>query len=581
MRATNKIIVDAFAGGGGASLGISMATGRDVDVAINHDARALAMHRANHPLTTHYACDIYEVDPREACGGREVGLAWFSPDCTDHSKAKGGAPTRDVRSRSLAWVVRQWAGQVRPDVIMLENVEEFTKWGPLAAQRDKETGRVKRVDGMIAFPGDRTPLEEQRRCRNPKKARKTFNRFVGSLRDMGYVVEWKELRAHHFGAPTIRKRLFLIARCDGKAIVWPEKTHGPKTAKPYRTAAECIDWSVPMCSIFATKDEAKEWGKEHGRRSPRRPLAEKTMNRIRRGVIKYVVENPEPFIVGVGGRMGQTAERPVSQPYQTTTAKADAAVVTPFLVPRYGERPGQAPRSLSVEDPHPVIVPTGNGGTLVAPWLVRHYGGMTGKDLREPLPTILSKGAQDQLAAIHIQKQYGTATGSDAGEPLHSVTAGGLNHGVVAAHIQRDFGKSVGQDAGDPLGTVTPGGGGKAAIVASFLSKYYGEGTGSPLDEPVGSLTTKDRMGLVTVMLQGEPYVIVDIFMRMLTPAELYRAQGFAESYRIVDGIDGEDNIVRFTQTEQVRMVGNSVSPQCAEALVAANVPALSVMVAA
>ncbi len=593
----DELIVDLFAGGGGASSGIEMATGRQVDVAINHDAAAVALHQANHPQTKHHVSDVFEVDPHAVTDGRPIGFLWASPDCTDHSKAKGGKPIRNKKRRALAWVVKRWAGQVQPRVICLENVEEFIQWGPL-----------------VGLPG------ALRRC--DKRKGKTFRRFVRDLEELGYQVEHRELRACDYGAPTIRKRLFLIARCDGEPIVWPEPTHGPAGSglKSFRTAADCIDWSIPMCSIFATKDEAKDWGKEHGKHSPKRPLAEKTMARIARGVRKYVVEAARPFIVTMahgetspsGAKRWGRGARGLDEPHPTVAASSvGTGLVAPFMVPRYGERPGQEPRTRSIEEPAPVVVPTGNGGNLVAAHLSTYYG----------------------------EKRPGEHRGTEMEEPLHTQTTEN-RHAVVATHIQRDFGMSVGQESDAPLGTVTPGGQGKSALVASFLAqnnegfyagagrsldepngtvlasgshhslvaahlshqytsntnggqgdpeqplktqttanhaglvygflqKYHGMGTGTPLDGPASTVTTKDRMGLVTVMLDGVLHVIVDIAMRMLQPRELYRAQGFHDGYVIDRGADGR----KLTKTEQVRMVGNSVCPPVAAALVAANVP--------
>lgn len=505
LDVNDELIVDLFAGGGGASCGIEMATGRQVDIAINHDAAAVSMHRMNHPQTDHHVSDVFEVDPRAVTKGRPVGLLWASPDCTDHSKAKGGKPIRTRKRRALAWVVKRWAGQVRPRVIALENVEEFVQWGPL-----------------VGPPG------QLRRCERRKG--KTFRRFVRDLGALGYAVEWRELRACDFGAPTIRKRLFLIARCDGRPIVWPKATHGPGTRKAFRTAAEIIDWSEPMCSIFATPAEARAWGKVHGRPAPRRPLAAATMRRVARGVGKYVLENPRPFIVPLA-----RGNAPSVDQVPTLTTRSKIALAAPYLVPRYGERGGQEPRVRSIQKPHPVVVPTGNGASLAAAFLARHWGGMVGKELTEPHPTVLTKGAQDQLAAVSLSKLRGTSSAADPGEPLHTISSGGTHHAAVAA----------------------------------FLSKFYGQGTGQGVDAPAPTLTTKDRMGLVTVTLNGEPYYVADIAMRMLTPRELYRAQGFPDDYVIARGADGRI----FTKTEQVRMVGNSVSPQVAAALVAANVP--------
>lgn len=507
-----ELIVDLFAGGGGASLGIEMATGRMVDIAINHDATAVAMHRVNHPQTTHHVCDVFEADPRTVTEGRPVGLLWASPDCTDHSKAKGGKPFRDTarKRRALAWVVTRWAGQVRPRVICLENVEEFAEWGPLIGLRG-----------------------ELRRC--PRRKGRTFRAWVRSLERLGYVVEWRELRACDFGAPTIRKRLFVVARCDGRPIVWPKPTHGPRTRRKYRTAAECIDWSIPMLSIFATREEAIAWGRAHGQAPPKRPLAEATMRRIARGVVRFVLEAPEPFVVTLN-HGGTHAPRGVGEPLRTLTSSRDAhGLVAPYLVPRYGEREGQEPRTRSVAAPAPVIVPTGNGASLAAAFLARHWGGMVGKELDVPFPTVLTKGAQDQLAAVHLSHAYTSNTNGGDGNlerPAKTIVTGG-HHGLVA----------------------------------SFLQRYHGQGVGSALGAPASTLTTKDRLGLVTVMLKGEPYVVVDIAMRMLQPRELFRAQGFPDSYAIERGADGR----RLTKTAQVRLVGNSVCPDVAAALVRAN----------
>lgn len=521
------ITVDLFAGGGGASDGIGRATGRDPDIAINHDAQAVSLHKANHPHTKHYVSDVFTVDPREATKGQPVALLWASPDCTHHSKARGAAPNRDKKRRALAWVVTRWAGQVRPSVIMLENVQEFADWGPLV--------------GPI---GNRQP--------DPRHKGRTFRHWVSSLERLGYVVEWRLMNAAEYGAPTSRVRLFVIARCDGLAITWPKPTHG-EGLKPFRTAAECIDWDEPMCSIFATKTEAKEWGKANGKHTPRRPLADKTMARVARGIRKFVVENPRPFLVGVGGRKGQSAETTVDRPFHTITAKGDTAIVAPVFVPRYGEREGQKPRALRVDQPSPVIVPTGNGASLVSAFLARHWGGMTGTEIDKPFPTVTTKGCQDQ---------------------------------IVTAHIQRDFGTSTGHKIDEPLATITSDGGGKAALVLAFLMKYYGQGTGQDIDQPAHTLTTKERLALVTVIVDGEPYIIVDICMRMLTPRELYRCQGFKDDFIIDQGVplDSDEQLglslwneattVPLTKTAQVRMVGNSVPPDMAHVLALHNAPA-------
>jgi DNA (cytosine-5)-methyltransferase 1 len=553
-----ELIVDLFAGGGGASLGIEMATGRQVDVAINHDAVAVSLHAANHPQTKHLVSDVFEVDPRAVTGGRPIGLLWASPDCTFHSKARGAKPFRskETKRRALAWVVTRWAGQVRPRVIMLENVEEFAQWGPLVGPRDAQ-----RPD--------------------PRRRGATFRAWVRSLTRLGYQVEHRELRACDYGAPTIRKRLFLIARCDGQPIVWPEPTHGPRGRLPYRTAAECIDWSIPMLSIFATREEAKVWGREHGVPTPVRPLADATMRRIARGVKRFVLDNPRPFIVSLahgeshgrreypmtdpigtqhsgGNKFGvvapvlvrnQTGEqtqpaRSLEEPLGAALAcRANPYLAAPMLIPRYGERDGQEPRVRSIEEPAPVIVPTGNGGSLAAAFLAKHFG------------------------------DTGQRPGSDLREPVSTVTACDHN-ALVAAHLVHQYTSNLSGAGGDlerPLKTVTTGG--HHALVASFLSKYYGQGVGAELQQPAPTTTTKDRSALVTVTIAGEPYVVADIAMRMLQPRELYSAQGFHPGYVIDRGADGR----RLTKTEQVRMVGNSVCPPMAAALVRANAPGLVV----
>lgn len=526
---TRELIVDSFAGGGGASLGISWALGRGPDVAINHDREAIALHKANHPESKHFSEDVWKVDPLEATQGQPVGLMWLSPDCKHFSKAKGGKPV-SKRVRGLAWVAVRWAAAVRPRVIVLENVEEFQTWGPVLV----ETGRP---------------------C--PERKGKTFRAFISRLRRLGYQVEWRELRACDYGAPTIRKRLFLVARCDGQPIVWPTPTHGKGRALAWRTAAECIEWSVPCPSIFARK----------------KPLAENTLKRIARGLRRFVIESPRPFIVsyygtkseggervarldaplptqptenrfglvlpyiaGVGGRAGQSPERSLAQPYQTITAKGDAALVAPYLVPRYGEREGQEPRTMPVDRPMPTIVPTQNGASLVAAFLAKHY---------------TERKASEVMAASLF-------------DPAPAVTT--IDHNaLVTSHLMKLSQNSVGQDHRQPLDTVMAGAT-RFAEVRAFLVAYYGnEKDGGDLFSPVRTVTSKERFGLVTV--EGIEYAIADIGMRMLIPRELYRAQGFPDSYRI----DIEYNGKPLTKTAQVRMVGNSVAPHVAAAVVGAN----------
>ena len=532
MTAT-EIIVDSFAGGGGASEGIRRALGRDPDIAINHDAAALAMHRANHPGTRHLISDVWEVNPVTATEGRPIALMWASPDCKHFSKAKGSAPV-SPRVRGLAWVVAQWAAKVRPRVIILENVEEFTSWGPVGA------------DG--------------RPCTKRKGA--DFKRFIQQLERGGYKVEWRELRACDYGAPTIRKRLFLIARRDGQPIVWPAPTHGAPGSlevaaglrRPWRTAAEIIDWSLPCPSIFATSDEIMA---RHGVRAVR-PLAEATMARIARGVRRYVLEAAQPFVVPAG-TVGAAAPfvsyaqqggglRPADAPLHTVTASSKdqnqlvVAHVTKF-------RAGSTGHAATV----PLATVTANGFEarpggavplgVVAAFLAQHNTDMVGHDLREPVSTIVGKGSTQALVAPLLVPRYGEREGQ---EPR-------------AISAER------------PMPTVVPTGNG-ASLVAAFLAKYYGTDQDPRLTEPMHTATTKDRFGLVAVEIGGEPHTIVDIGMRMLTPRELFRAQGFGDDYEIDVGIDADGAPRPLTKTEQNRMCGNSVCPDMAEALVRANV---------
>jgi len=505
------IVVDNFAGGGGASTGIEAALGRHCDFAINHDAEALAMHAANHPRTVHLQTNVWDVNPRKLCRGKPVSLGWFSPDCTFHSKARGGKPFRDRdtarRRRGLAWLIPYWMKAVRPRVVLLENVEEFADWGPLLP------------DGTIC----------------PKRRGMTFRRWHRMIENLGYSIDMRELRACDYGAPTIRKRLFVIARCDGGEIVFPEAMHGPGLA-PYRTAADCIDWSIPCPSIFDRE----------------RPLAEATMRRIARGVMRYAVHNPKPFIQHASNKYAlitpfltehanSSNQRnfPADEPMRTQCANVKGgrfAVVAPTLInTRNGEREGQQPRCRDIESPYPTVTAAGSQGAVVAAFLARHYGGHEndGSMIERPFHTVTTKD-HHALVSSHILKLKGTSQdGQPIDAPLHTVQAGGQHYGEVRA----------------------------------FLLKYYGnEQNTHSIREPIGAVTTKDRFGLVTV--RGEPYAIVDIGMRMLTPRELFRAQGFHDGYVIDPEFDGKP----LTKTSQVRMVGNSVCPPVAEALVRANV---------
>lgn len=537
LRIFDELIIDSFAGGGGASTGIEQAIGRPVDIAINHDPEAIAMHQANHPHTRHYCESVWDVDPLEATQGKPVGLAWFSPDCKHFSKAKGGKP-RDKNIRGLAWVALDWAKKVKPRIIFLENVEEFQTWGPL--------------------------LEDGRPC--PIRKGETFAAFVESLKKLGYVVEWRMLRACDFGAPTIRRRLFLVARCDGQSIVWPEPTHGKPDSegvnagrlKPWRTAAECIDWSLTIPSIFDRK----------------KPLAEATLRRIARGIQKYVIDAKEPFIVTCNHAGDGFRGSGLNEPLKTLTAARDAhGLVAPTLIQTgYGQHSKQKPRVPGLDKPLGTCMAEGIKHGLVAASLAKHYDGnyqAAGLSVDEPLHTITTQDHHALLAA-HLIRMFGTSTGGSLNEPSKTVMSagGGGKSGLVAVNLCRHYGESNGTDVGEPAPTIMSGGGGKTSAVYSFLSRFNGnpdKGEGVSLDHPTGTVTSKDRFALVTV--NQVEYVIADIGMRMLEPHELYRAQGFPESYEIAPIFNGK----RLSKTAQVRMVGNSVCPPVAAALVKAN----------
>ncbi|SDX89520.1 DNA (cytosine-5)-methyltransferase 1 [Albimonas donghaensis] len=534
-----ELIIDSFAGGGGASTGIELALGRSPDYAINHDAEALALHAANHPETVHLSKNVWHVDPLEVVGQRPVGLAWFSPDCKHFSKAKGGKPvSRGVRD--LAWVIVLWMRRARPRVVMLENVEEFQTWGPLDA--------------------DGRPCQARRG--------ETFDRWVKEVRRLGYRIEWRELRACDYGAPTIRKRLFVIARRDGRPIIWPEPTHGAPDSegvqagrlKPWRTAAEIIDWTIPCPSIFDTADEIKA---KHGLRAIR-PLADNTLRRIARGVMRYVVENPRPFVVGAGvapwityGQQGGL-NRSAEDPLHTITASArdtNAVAAATLVQTGYGERPGQAPRALDIGAPLGTQVAGGGKHALVAAFLAKHTTGGVGSSLDEPAPTITANG--------FVKRPGGAAPIGIAAAYLAQHNGGPRNDGLA------------GRDAREPLSALTTTGA-QQQLVAAFLSKYYGTGDGAEVDDPMHTVTTRDRFGLVTVEIEGATYAVADIGMRMLTPRERFRAQGFPDSYQIEAGRGSDGEPVKLTGTAQGRMCGNSVCPPLAEALARANVPELA-----
>lgn len=511
----DELIVDSFAGGGGASTGIELATGRSPDIAINHNADALAMHARNHPRTVHLVADVFAIDPREACGKRPVGLFWASPDCTFHSKARGSKPFREHhaarRRRGLAGVILRWAAAVQPRVICVENVEEFRAWGPI----DKATGKP-----------------------DPKRKGTSFDRWVARLRNMGYAVEHRELRACDYGAPTTRKRLFIVARCDGAPIVWPTPTHGPGRAQPFATAAACIDWSIPMKSIFGRK----------------KPLVEATQRRIAAGLRKFVIrKDARPFLINT----------------------------------RNGERVGQGPRVRDLGDPMPTVTAKGSQGAVIAPVLVpvTHQGDDRAHSVEEPFRTIMgAHRGEIAVAAAFLKRDFGTSVGSAADEPARTTTCDGGGHqSLVAAFLARHFGDvaTSGSSLDEPARTITTTDhhGLVTAQLAmfdepavdrstecdAFLVKYFRTGIAKSLDLPFDTVTTSDRFGLVYV--DRVAYRIVDIRMRMLTPRELFLAQSFPDTYVIDRGADGRV----FTKTQQVHFCGNSVAPEMAAALVRAN----------
>lgn len=488
------LIVDLFAGFGGASVGIEAALRRPVDIAVNHDPVAIGCHADNHPDTLHLASDVYEVDPVKVTAGRPVDLLWASPDCTHFSRAKGGKP-RKQGIRSLAWVVRDWARLTRPRRIIMENVREFAGWGPL----------------------------DDHGCPIKSRAGETFAAFVGTLEALGYRVEHRVLNAADFGAPTARERLFLIAARGGEAIEWPQPTHGPGRAQPHRTAAECIDWSIPCPSIFLTREEVRAQGLRC-----KRPLAEKTMKRIAEGVRRFVIEAGDDAFVTYAQHRGRN--RSAHDPMHTITAssKDQNCVVVPTLIQTgHGERAGQAPRVPGLHKPLGTVCAGGCKRGLVAALLTKHYGGVVGHELARPAGTVTATD-HHALTVSHLSKMRGTSIGSSLDAPAPTITGGGL-------HL---------------------------AEVRAFFIKYYGTGCGSSLGEPLHTITAADRMGLVTV--RGEAYQIVDIGMRMLAAHELLACQfGRFAAGCSLDGVR--------TERDKVRLIGNSVCPEMAEALVAAN----------
>lgn len=630
-----------FAGGGGTCLGIQWATGVSPFLAVNHSPAAIAMHAANHPDTIHVCEDIRDVNPREATRGRRVRVLGASPDCTHFSLARGGVP-KSKKIRGLAWQVTRWAAQTSPDVIVLENVRELVSWGPLTRKWRKKNA-------------DRLPEGKRYRGGQPIKARagETFRAFIESLRKLGYDVAWWMLAACDYGTPTTRERLVLVARRDGLPITRPVPTHAPAgdprvlsgELRPYRTAAECIDFSLPMCSIFATRDEAKTWAKLHKADGvPQRPLAPATMTRIREGMFRFVGGARRPFIVPVSKASYTTDEgfagfndasglpvapfvskahshgwdangsgvRPADAPLGAIVAKdasvvaaasllnlshggrpedieepantitagpkgGDRVLVAAGLVnTRNGERKDQVPRVRDLLEPAPTVTAQGSQGAIAAAWCVKNYGGPNGhqtpgSSVEDPCPTISARDSS-AVGVAFLDKLYGSAlAGRSVDEPAPTVTAGGNRGGGHVAIVEAEIRPATIR--------LTPSARERARKTLAFLTVYYsGGGTSSAMDDPAPTVVTKARFGLVTVLVEssdgqstetlasvtidGALWIIVDIAMRMLTPRELARCQGFPDSY-----------VLTGTKSEQIARIGNSFPPQLAEAAVRANLP--------
>ncbi|WP_046485601.1 DNA cytosine methyltransferase [Pseudomonas veronii] len=683
----DEIVVDFFCGGGGAGTGLEIGLGRAVNVAKNHSPQAISMHTMNHPGAQHFTTDVFEGDPDTECGGKAVGWFHMSPDCTHHSQAAGGQP-RKREIRNLSWIGLKWGGKKRPRVISLENVKQILQWGRLIAKRDKATGRVVKLSGEIAAPGEVVPVGQQFLIPDPKQRGRTWRRFVALLEGMGYIVEWKVIKACDFGAPTSRERLFMIARCDGQPIVWPEPTHAKnptKSQQKWKTAADCIDFTDLGKSIFGRKKD----------------LAPATLRRVAKGMKKFVIDSAAPFIVPIANWSGeavQSADEPLRtitsypkggafsvvspviapathqgsdrindplEPLPTVTCanRGELTLISPTLIQSgYGERAGQEPRVPGLDQPLGTVVAggvkhalasacivqaghgegsgankrrshgvndicgpigtvtaSGGGQSVSAAVMIQANGGFNtthAKDIRDPMTTVTNTGSQQQLVTAtlvtntsghaptdldcpvptvttgqhhalttaHLVHMRGNCDARDANDPLHTISAGGQHHGLVSAFMERAFGGSVGQGLEDPAPTITAGGGGKSSLVSltlspeheagalrvsAFLISYYGTENTSACDSPAPTITTKDRLAMVTVMVKGTPYVIVDICLRMLKPTELYKAQGFPADYIISHGADG----MPFTKTQQVHMCGNSVSPPPMAALARANDP--------
>ena len=542
-----EMIIDNFAGGGGASTGIELATGRAVDAAINHDPDAILMHQTNHPQTRHYCESVWDVDPWEVTRGRPVGLAWFSPDCKHFSKAKGSKPV-DRNIRGLAWIVLKWAGRVKPRVIILENVEEFQTWGPV-------------------------------RKGKPVKSRRgeTFRKWKEQLQALGYEIDHRELVAADYGAPTIRKRFFLIARCDGKPIIWPERTHAPKDSeevksgkcKPWRGAAEIIDWTIPCPSIFDSSAEIKE---KYGIRAIR-PLAKNTERRIARGLEKFVLKNREPFIVpiGYGERKGQAPRvHDINEPLSTVVGSGKQYLAMPSLI-QYHTEQSERVRGQGMDEPIMTLDAANRYGLSVA-YLAEYFQNGRPLDVNSPLHTSTTKD-RECLCMAHMEKFFSggyTGNGSDANTPLGTVTAVDHN-GLVETFISKFYKTGIGQKPDGPLHTITTSAGHFGIVTVkmnrSDMNLHHWNEVRELLNTYCGYAIAEDEILLLDV--NGTMYFISDIGLRMLTPRELYAANGFPPDYIIDHDYTGK----AYGKTKQVARCGNAVPPPFAEALVRANLP--------
>ena len=566
LNLIEELIVDNFAGGGGASTGIELATGRPVDIAINHDPDAIAMHRTNHPYTEHYCESVWDIDPRKACRGRKVGLAWFSPDCKHFSKAKGGKPV-DKNIRGLAWIVLKWAGTVRPRVIILENVEEFQTWGP-----------VKKGKPIKSRSGE------------------TFRKWKEQLESLGYCIEHRELVAADYGAPTTRKRFFLVARCDGRPIVWPVPTHAPAASeevkegrkKPWRSAAEVIDWSLPCPSIFDTSAEIKE---KYGIRAVR-PLAENTIKRIVRGLDKFVLNTSAPFLVMVN-HTGEFRGQETTEPVQTVTAKNGYGLVSPVLEPysiwtvskaeqcllmpslvQYHTEQSEKARGQKATEPLMTLDASNRYGVSAA-YLTKYYGNEKGGiSAADPLHTVTAKD-REAVTAVHMEKFYSggyTGCGSSAKEPLGTIIAVDHN-GISATFLSKFYKTGIGQETSDPLHTVTTSPGHFGLTIVKLERENTDLGHWNEIRELLNQYADY-KIGcdeILLISIKEQKYFISDIGLRMLTPKELYAANGFPADYIIDKDCDGKT----YGKTKQVARCGNAVPPPFAEALVRANLPEL------